>query len=172
MKNSHPNRHLQRAWNKYGEENFEFCVIGEFSECELGKKEQYYISLYKSNDLNFGYNMTKGGDGSLGLKHTDESKKKISEYQKGKKHKEETKIKISQSHKGKMPKNIQMILDNNVKIQKPVLQLDMDGNFIKRWDSVLGCARGLGVLATNLVKCLKGKHNSCGGYKFKYDIDI
>lgn len=37
-KNSHKNKHLQNAWNKYGENNFEFTIV---EACE--KEEQYAV---------------------------------------------------------------------------------------------------------------------------------
>jgi len=47
IKNKHHSIHLQRAWNKYGEENFKFEII---EECEINKRvyrEQYYIDTLK-----------------------------------------------------------------------------------------------------------------------------
>jgi group I intron endonuclease len=61
-KNKHFNKHLQRAWNKYGEEHFSFEVICECSTDEINEKEKYYIELYDSF-LN-GYNNTEGGEDS------------------------------------------------------------------------------------------------------------
>ena len=41
--NKHPNSHLQAAWNKYGEDSFEFSIIEECSLSDLLNKEQYYL---------------------------------------------------------------------------------------------------------------------------------
>lgn len=46
------------------------------------------------------FNFTEGGDGMTGFKHSEESKKKISEALKGKKFSEEHKRKLSESHTG------------------------------------------------------------------------
>lgn len=58
------NKHLLNSIEKYGFEAFE--VIKEFdiaySEEELKEKERYWISYYKCNDRNYGYNRTEGGD--------------------------------------------------------------------------------------------------------------
>lgn len=63
-KNKHINKHLQNAWNKYGEENFKFDIIKKCSdEDNLNKLEQYYIKEYNSNNTKFGYNLTSGGEG-------------------------------------------------------------------------------------------------------------
>lgn len=49
---------------KYGEDNFicEEIDIAD-SKIELNEKEKYWISFYKSNIYEFGYNLTEGGDG-------------------------------------------------------------------------------------------------------------
>lgn len=57
---------LQKAWNKYGEDAFEFKIV-EFCEVdELNKREQYWIDFYKCNHAKYrqGYNVTDGGEGS------------------------------------------------------------------------------------------------------------
>ena len=46
-------------------------------------------------------NMTFGGEGTSGRKHSEEAKRKISESEKGKKISEETKRKLSEAHKGR-----------------------------------------------------------------------
>ena len=98
-----PNKHLQNAWNKYGEDNFEFTIICECDESQLNTMEEYYIFELMSYDRRVGYNKTYGGDGG---RPTEETKKKLSEnngrYWKGKTRSEETRRKISESEKGKI----------------------------------------------------------------------
>ena len=61
--------YLYRAMRKYGVDNFTVEVVESIS-CktkdeliiQLNTKEIYYIKKYNSNDSNFGYNMTRGGD--------------------------------------------------------------------------------------------------------------
>lgn len=60
--NKHPNSHLQRAWNKYGKENFTFEVLCECKPNEMNEKEIYFIGLYCS--FQHGYNRTEGGTDS------------------------------------------------------------------------------------------------------------
>ncbi len=99
--NKHFNQYLQNAWNKYGEENFEFVVIEDCSVEELDEKEQYYIKLYKKQDIS--YNLSDGGEGGyfLGKSLPEDVKRKIGEknriHMTGKKMSEQTKQKMSQS---------------------------------------------------------------------------
>jgi group I intron endonuclease len=89
--------HLQKAWNKDGEENFTFDVLEECTLEQLNEKEKYWIAYYESDNPKYGYNKTKGGDGGSPNK---EVRKRISESHKGKKLLETTKHKLSLLNKG------------------------------------------------------------------------
>lgn len=90
-----------RAIEKYGWDNFEHIILeSNLTKQEANDKEKYYIKLYKSNDKNFGYNRTLGGDGHTGTM-PDSVKEKIHLSMLGEKnhfynrhHTEETKQKI------------------------------------------------------------------------------
>ena len=93
-----------KAKQKYGIENFSkdylaFCDTEE----TLNYLEKFYIKKYKAKEV--GYNLTDGGDGALGRKHTEEAKQKISKSLKGRKQyemTEEIQQKQSISHKGRI----------------------------------------------------------------------
>ena len=57
--NSHDNDYLQKAWNKYGENQFKFYILEKCEESELNEKEIYYINYYNTLDDHFGYNLKK-----------------------------------------------------------------------------------------------------------------
>lgn len=93
---------FQHAWNKYGEENFEYSVLEE-CECKkdvLCEREQYWIDFYKSCDDRFGYNIASIANSSLGTKRTEEQRKRIGAAQIGKRVSEETKEKMRKAHLG------------------------------------------------------------------------
>lgn len=78
---SHYNDHLQKAWNKYGQDNFNFYVL-EYCEIEsLDEKEKYYIDLYNVINRKYGYNNKTGGQNG-GSRYSEESRIKMSEVQK------------------------------------------------------------------------------------------
>lgn len=84
----HDNHHLQRAWDKYGEESFTFSLIEKFDMNEVDKehvllREIYWIDFYDS--YRHGYNQSKGGDGSPFVQFSEERNKKISESSRGRK---------------------------------------------------------------------------------------
>ncbi len=94
------NNHFQNEWNKYGEQNFEFSILEECAKDKLLEIEQLYIDKYKSLNRKFGYNMHPPKESWYG-RHTEESKKKMSEKLKGRKitFSEEWKKNISTSAK-------------------------------------------------------------------------
>lgn len=88
------NRILQNNLNKYN-----YRILWKVNDCtdnHLNQMEIYYIGKYDPK-----FNFTKGGDGSFGLEHSEESRKKMSESHKDKKLSDEHKRKISETQKGK-----------------------------------------------------------------------
>lgn len=81
----HHSFYLQNAWNKYGEENFEFIIIDtNVSTSNIADKEAYYIKLYNTLNSDYGYNM-QNPTGDFKPKHKDESvKQRISNTLKSK----------------------------------------------------------------------------------------
>ena len=77
--NRHANRHLQFAWNKYGDTNFLFEIIEECAIDELNERECYWIKYY--NAYKEGYNLDTGGQGVKGFKHTEAEISKMRKIQ-------------------------------------------------------------------------------------------
>jgi len=73
---THYNAHLQSAFLKYGESNFEFHILEEVSENMLDVRECAWIGFYKSDQELFGYNLMTGG--KLLKRHSKESRLKMS----------------------------------------------------------------------------------------------
>ena len=67
------------------------------------KHEKYMIAVFGRKDLGTGIlrNMTNGGEGMSGYKHSEESKKKISLSNKGKRWSEDAKKRLSEKLKGR-----------------------------------------------------------------------
>jgi hypothetical protein len=98
----HNNPYFQNAWDKSGEQNFEFKVLEEVDPVneKLIEREQYYLDLFKSYLPENGYNIRTVVDRNLGLHHSKESKRKIGLGNKGKFVSEETRKKQSEAIKG------------------------------------------------------------------------
>ena len=52
---------------------------------------------------------------------------------------------------------------------KPVLQYDLNGNFLQRFNSVADANRHLGVKSYSIAECAKGKNKTAYGFKWKYE---
>lgn len=80
---------LSKAFIKYGIDNFDFSIIyiekyntTEELNKQLAELEIYYIGVYDT--FKNGYNATIGGDGISFYKHSEKTKRKISNSNKGK----------------------------------------------------------------------------------------
>lgn len=79
------NRHFSAAIQKYGWDNFSHEIVAENLSYEWAcKLEKILIAKYRSNNQEFGYNISEGGEGGFcGGHHTEETKQHLSETHKG-----------------------------------------------------------------------------------------
>ena len=118
--NHHNNKHLQRAWNKYGEESFKFEIICECPTELLDENEIYFIDFYDS--YNNGYNNDRGGSTNNKMPMPIETRGKISSR----------KLNISDEEKIiNRKKNIV----NHLFESDEIYQVDFNCNIINIWSS-------------------------------------
>lgn len=92
----HPNKKIMNHADKYGVEDLIFSVIEIVESKNLLKDaEQRHIDL-----LNPWFNIQPTAFSNRGFKHSEETKRKMSEWQKGKPKSEEIRKKLSESKKG------------------------------------------------------------------------
>lgn len=163
----HKNNHLQFAVNKYGIENFKFYIITECEVEQLDFMECYYISTYKSDNADFGYNTEPGG--SRGLKiMSEQTKLKISEALQGRVFTEEHKSKIGEANrkrviseetKQKMSNNhSDMSGQNNPRAIVPIYCPELDEYF---WGAK-EAADKYGFNRSHISNCINGKLKHTG----------
>lgn len=76
----HRFQYLHRAIRKYGPEKFTFQVVGTYdNESEWTQAEIDLIAEHHTRDRDKGYNLTAGGDGVLGYRHTARAKRRMSD---------------------------------------------------------------------------------------------
>jgi group I intron endonuclease len=98
----HHSRAFQEDWDKYGPQDFEFKVLLWCSPDDLRMYEQACMSRFLSY-----YNASPSADSQFGLTMPDEARAKMSAAAKrtrnftGRRHTEESKRRISESRKGK-----------------------------------------------------------------------
>lgn len=90
------------AIQKYGWDNIKHEILySGLTRDGASSLEAFFISMYHSNNSRYGYNLTNGG--ITGDVMTEETKKKISESEKGRVFSDETRRKMSEANKGKRP---------------------------------------------------------------------
>lgn len=126
------NVHLQRAWDKYGEQQFKFYILELCNETALNQKEKEWI---KSLDTyNNGYNQTLGGEGTVGIVFSEERRQKIGD-----------------SHRGKNHFNI-----------KPVYCFELDREFWGAKEAAELMQESYRVRANGISMCCNGMRSYCG----------
>lgn len=79
-KDKSKNTYLYRAMRYHGITNFVFQIIEKrIPYANINEREKYYIKQYKSNNPDYGYNLTLGGDTSYNSKYTEETIRKVIE---------------------------------------------------------------------------------------------
>lgn len=113
---NHRSQYLQRAWNKYGEDNFTFVVTEliildelllqieqEYLNIACQEKEKCYNSSFVAGKIEMNeITRNKISQSHKGKKLSKETKEKLRQCNLGKRLSEETKKKISDAHKGKV----------------------------------------------------------------------
>lgn len=146
IRDIHHSRFAQNAFNKYGIATFEIMELCPRELCI--EREQWWIDTLKP-DLN----IQKIADSALGVKRTEETKRKCREAHLGKRLSEEA------------------IAKRTAKQVKTIYQYDLDGNLIKEWDSVKQAGEALGINRPSISNCLKGRYKSAGGFIWRYSVE-
>ena len=176
--NYHPNRHLQSAFNKYGEENFKFTILEQCDETTILDREKYYISIFSVLDDKFGYNLApEPGCGSRGFKWSDKSKFKLSNslkqlYATGKRQPRKTRLSVEA--KLKISKSLKE--QHNSGSREHCKQLIGKKNSCpiychqtsKIYDSCTLAAKELGLSNGNISSVLTGRRRHTKGYTFVF----
>ena len=166
IKNRHHSDHLQKAYNKYGGDSFEFSVLEICDKEIIIVREQFYLDKYKSYQRKNGYNILEKAYNSQGYKHTEETLKLIGEISK-KRGVNPISIEAKrQANLGSKKDEAHSLLMSKIHSKK-VIQLDLQGNFVKEWDSMTQAVHSFGLHRTNtsnISKCCNGKCKSYLGF--------
>lgn len=174
-----------RAIQKYGWNNFKHeILIDNLTVYEAKEREIEFINKFKSNDKKFGYNIDRGGFG-VGMV-AEETKIKISESLKAiyknkenhpfykKKHTEETKKMISDAHKGKYSGegnpmyNKHHSEETKRKIRSKVCKKVLCIQTGEIFNSCVEAGKMLNICFTSISKVCLGTVHTAGGLNFKY----
>lgn len=187
--NTHPNIHLQRAWNKYGKRSFAFAVVEYCPEPELTEREQYYIDL-----VNPRYNICPLASSSRGRPISQETRDKLSKAHlghsrnkgriakldeiisrvsttKGKTRSEETKRIIGEkTSKYTRTEEHNELLSLNSTNKRSVVKIDpVSKKVIQEYDSILAVVKDMKLSThAHIQKCCAGVREKAHGFKWAY----
>jgi group I intron endonuclease len=195
-KGTHHSRKLQGHYNKYGKNDLVFSILIKCEKPQLLQFEQYYLDFYHPT-----FNIAIKAGSRLGLKASEETIIRISKghigqkaWNKGLKMSKEHCMNLSIAHLGQKSifRGISQTKEHIEKLrktrigrkqseetvqkrilsyQKPVLQYDLQGNFVKEWSSVRGASRVL-LLSHNKIYYSLKVNKPMGDYIWKYKKDI
>jgi hypothetical protein len=163
---------LMRYRKKYGTVNYEKRFkLEKIKHClkeQLNDEERFWIKHY--NTFNNGLNLTEGGidvlyKTILGKTFPEKSKKL-----KGIKRSPETIKLMKKAKKGFIPSEL-CIINGTISRMKKILQYDLDGNFIKEWESISQIEATLNIHKSLISDCCLGKQNKSKGYIWQFKIN-
>lgn len=157
--NRHHSSYLQRAWNKYGQQNF---LVEILEECDQVLDTLLFLEQ-KYLDLKPEYNTLESAYSFIGFKLSEESRNKIGTANKNRIWKDESRKKISES-----TKKLKHIIALKIKV------IGFNENEEIEFESISDAAKYTGHInhRTSIKDCLKQKQNTAYGYKWKYKNDI
>ncbi len=176
----HDNDYLQKAWNKYGCNNFNFYIIELCDVSELNEREVYYIDFYDALNRDKGYNLTSGG--GQNKYYSKEVCAKISQALMGHTVSVETRIKLSENHADVSGENHPMFGRKHSEEAKekmrqagigrpsarknvtPVLCVEREVIF----DNATEAGKSLNLDSSAILKCCRGERKTCGGYRWNF----
>ncbi len=184
--------HFFNAIQKYGWDNFSHEIVQEgMTKSEAAKLEKELIAQYDTRNPEKGYNVTAGGDGSKGAKHSIETREALSKLAKeraangivnfkGSHHSEETKAILREKakqrakeqnnpfegkhHTAETKEKLSMVA------RKPVYQYDLDDTYINQYSSVQEAAIAVGASSSAISSAATGKTKTCKGYIWRFSI--
>lgn len=146
-----------------GWENIKIDIVAEdLNDDEAKIIENENIEKYQSYLPSKGFNRSKG-QGTLGMKRTEDEKRRISEALKGEKcywygKGKRRSTKIEKTHE----------INTNWVSCRPVIQMDLDCNVIKEYPAMSIASYENNILKSAICNCCSGKKLTAGGYKWKY----
>lgn len=177
-------RRFYSAIKHYGWDGFTHEVLIEgLTKEEAEAKEVELIAKFNATSPEYGYNMENGGHVN---KYTDEQRKQMSLSHLGKKASGETRKKMSESHKGlstawltgrkasqaTKEKMSAMRTGAGNSRARAVIQLDMEGNVLNRFQTMNDAARSVnGRNTSHISQCCAGQRNKAYGFRWAYAGD-
>ena len=141
----HANRIIQQSWEKHGPTVWLFSALEFVSDLDiLLDREEEWIGKYFDDQINC-YNLCRKARSNLGIKRSEETKKKQS---------------IASLGKKKSPEHVASCREANRFKMKPIYQFTLKGEFIKKFESKVAAAKQMNCSKQVIHTATIGKNNT------------
>lgn len=181
--------YFHRAIVKYGWDNIKHEIL--FKNLSETKAKQLEIDLIRHyKNLSISYNITDGGEGISGFKHSKSTKLKMSRLAKiraatekgkllcsnaGKKNKGNHYNRhsgFSKGHYNISDETRKILQEQGKKRRKTVYQYDLNGNFIAMYTSIREAAKINNIRENSISSCISGQNKSAGRFQWTTEYQI
>lgn len=162
------NPHFAQAIAKYGWDNFEHLILySGLDEPDAKSTEMRLIEEWHTKDRTLGYNMTNGGDGSLGYCPSAETRQKMSIASLKENLSDETLRRRSEGLRGRKfsEEHKRKIGDGN---SKAIDMLDKSGTFLRSFRGACDAEIELNISHSHISQCCHGHRQTAGGYMWRF----
>lgn len=189
---NHCNEYLQNSWMKYGNSSFIFDILELCNKKDCLLREQYWLDFYQSWNPEKGYNLLKNSNNSLGYKHKDETKKRMSDLKIGKQshpntkkavllanigrpRTKEEKEKISIANKGKkcsaesIEKRRLKVIGTFFKNKRKIIMFDYNFKILQIFESTKKCSEYISLSESQIRTICNGRSIQKKDYILMYE---
>lgn len=162
------NSHFKCAIDKYGWDNFSHEILYEgLTEKDAKSMERKLIKDWQTQNREFGYNMTSGGDGTPDYHPSEETRQKLSNAKRRENLSPETLERRSKGLKGRKftDEHKRKIGDGN---SKPINMYTRSGEFLRMFSSAREAEIELGIAHSHISQCCHNQRNTSGGYRWSF----
>ena len=156
------------AIQKYGWDNFEHIILEqkEMTQEEADNKENYYINIYNSKDINYGYNINDGGYQSISPNAEPAAIKWMKKHPEFGLARAQDMLKWQKEHPEEMLKMRQENIKKATEARKKAVQCVETGEI---FESATAAAKKVPKTSQSKI-CMvcRGQRNTCGGFHWKY----
>lgn len=162
------NPRFYSAIKKYGWDGFEHIILKSgLSEEDAKGAERLFIKEWHTQDLDCGYNLTSGGEGTRDCHPSEETRRKLSEARRRENLSDETLRRRSAGLKGRVfsDEHKRKIGESN---SKPVEMYDTNGVLIKTFPSAHCAEVELSISHSHISQCCHNNRRTAGGYAWQF----
>lgn len=170
------NNHFYKAVRKYGADNFIIELVEQCDNDIMSEREIFWIDFYNSYNSEYGYNLTRGGEGTRSINYEEvysryDSGESLAEISKNM---DISRSNLTQILKGYKRYNVDMNIMRGYQYMSktkgtPVCQYDLFGNLIDIFPSSKAAARAVPKTThANISKVCKTKNGLSGGFQWRF----